>query len=255
MTLIRKIIIVLVGLSLAILITVLLVNPDVIATLAQSLSSTSALIRLPLAILIDAVILAVLTILVRETRPARPAGGLMVKAQGAIADVSVESATDRILRAVRNVPDVLSASATVKALHGKTDVDLDVVVARASKSLPDKQKEIDRALRQVINKELGLQMAGKPRVHIRMDDEASLNPPPVPSASLPSGTTTTSESVIEPEVQGEEPLKVETLGFKDAKTLRGEAETEDDSTEAVEPASNENEDEAKTGENPILPQS
>ncbi len=236
MTLIRKIIIVLVGLSLAILMSVLLVNPDAIVALAQSLGSTSALIRLPLAILIDALILAVLTILVRDPRSARSSSGLMVKAQGAIADVSVESATDRILRAVRDVPEVLKATATVKAQHGKADVDLDVIVSRASKSLPDKQKEIDRALRQVINKELGLQMAGKPRVHIRMDDEQSLRQPPeeVRPAPLPSVTPTTSEVVIAPELRGEEPLKVETLGFKDTMTVRGE-EAEDDAAAVVEP--------------------
>ncbi len=203
MTLIRKIIIALVGLSLAILMTALLINPEAIGVLAQSLANTSTLIRLPLAILIDAVILAVLTILVRETRPARSNSGLMVKTRGAIADVSIESATDRILRSVRDVPEVLSATATIKALHGKTDVDLDVIVSRESKSLPDKQKEIDRALRQVINKELGLQMAGKPRVHIRMDDEQSLRQPPEPvrAAPLPSGTPTDTETMIEPELQ------------------------------------------------------
>ncbi len=237
MTLIRKIIIVLVGLSLAILMTVLLVNPDAIVALAPSLGSASALIRLPLAILIDALILAVLTILVRETRQTRSGSGLMVKAQGAIADVSVESATDRILKAVRDVPEVLSATATVKAQHGKADVDLDVIVSRESKSLPDKQKEIDRALRQVINKELGLQMAGKPRVHIRMDDEHSLREPlaPVPAVPLRTGTPIASETVIAPELRGEEPLKVETLGFKDAMTLRSDEESEADPIAEVEP--------------------
>ena len=239
MTLIRKIIIALVGLSLAILMTVLLINPETITVLAQNLAGTSALVRLPLAILIDAVILAVLTILMRETRPSRTGKGLMVKAKGAIADVSVESSTDRILRSVREVPDVLSASATVKALHGKADVDLDVIVSRESKSLPEKQRELDRALRQVINKELGLQMAGKPRVHIRMDDEQSLKqqPEPVLPAPLPSGTATASETIIAPELRGEEPLKVETLGYKDTMTLRDdEDEAEDDSAAEVEVA-------------------
>ncbi len=222
MTLIRKIIIVLVGLSLAILVTVLLLNPDSIAVLALNLGNASALIRLPVAILIDILILAVLVILVRDTRPSHTSNGLMVKAQGAIADVSVESTTDRILRAVRAVPEVLSATATVKALHGKADVDLDVIVARQSKSLPDKQREIDRALRQVINKELGLQMSGKPRVHIHMDDEASLNTLPEPKlAATPPMTASTSETVIQPEAKGDEPLKVETLSYKDSMTLRG----------------------------------
>ena len=85
--------------------------------------------------------------------------------------MGIDSARDRILRAVRDVPDVLSANATVKPVRGKADVELDVVVSHESISVPEKQREIDRALRQVINKQLGLQMAGKPRVHIRLDDE------------------------------------------------------------------------------------
>jgi hypothetical protein len=108
----------------------------------------------------------------------------MVKGQGVVADVSVESACDRILRAVRAVPDVLSAEATVKALRGKADIDLTVAVANTTTNLPEKQHEIDRALRQVINKQLGLQMAGKPRVHIRMDDEKAVEKEKAPEKIL-----------------------------------------------------------------------
>ncbi len=174
MNLVRKIIVALVGLSLALLLTVLLLNPASIMQLALSLNDTSALIRLPITILIDALVLVIVVILVRSDRSDRPASGLIVKAQGAIADVSVDSARDRILRAVRAVPDVLSAETEIKAVRGKADVDLEVVVARESINLPEKQKEIDRALRQVVNKQLGLQLAGKPHVHIRMSDETSL---------------------------------------------------------------------------------
>ncbi len=176
LTFVRKVVVVLVGISLAVLMTVLLLNPNSIEQLAVSLSDTSTLIRLPLTILVDVIILLVIFVLVRSERSPRSANGLMVKAQGAITDVSVNSARDRILRAVRDVPDVLSAEASVKALHGKADVDLDVVVSHESGNLPEKQREIDRALRQVINKQLGLQMAGKPHVHIRMDDEHLLTP-------------------------------------------------------------------------------
>lgn len=184
MNLIRRIIIALVGASLAILLTVLLLIPDAIAQFALSLSYTSALIRLPAAILVDALILVIVVILVRAERSARPANGLIVKAQGAIADVSIDSARERILRAVRAVPDVLSAETEIKALRGRADVDLEVSVSRESVNLPEKQKEIDRALRQVVNKQLGLQLAGKPRVHLRMSDELPAAPEPTPLPSV-----------------------------------------------------------------------
>lgn len=189
MSFIRKLIIVLVGISLALLVTVLLLSPDTIYSLAFSIRETSVLIRLPVAILIDVLVLIILIVLVRSEGASTPSGGLKVKAQGAITDVSIESARDRILRAVRAVPDVISAQGEVKAVRGKADVDLDVLVSRESINLPEKQKEIDRALRQVINKQLGLQMSGKPRVHIRMDDEpsAQLTPDPAlpPAVAVP----------------------------------------------------------------------
>lgn len=231
MSLIRKIVIVLVGVSLALLVTVLLLSPDSIRSLAVNIGDTSALIRLPLAILIDVIMLALIIVLVRNERGQQPMGGLTVKAQGAHADVNIESARERILRAVRAVPDVVSAQAEVKAVRGRADVDLDVLVSRESLSIPDKQKEIDRALRQVINKQLGLQMAGKPRVHIRMDDEPSLAVPvaaPVivspiaePAKVEPEPVKEADEPVSAP-VQETEPKPEEPVAYPGTMNLRND---------------------------------
>lgn len=233
MTLVRKLIIVLVGVSLAVLMTVLLLDPDSISRLAFNMGATSALVRVPLAVLLDVIVLAVIVVLVRGQQPAHTSTGLMVNTRGAITDISVESARDRLLRAVRAVPDVASAEAAVKAVRGKADVDLDVVVARTSTNLPEKQRELDRALRQVINKELGLQMAGKPRVHIRLDSDplalAASTPPArvevkaSPVADVPAAVN---ESTPAPEVPAEAPLNVEATAFPDAMSLRPESKDE-----------------------------
>lgn len=220
MSIIRNLIVILVGISLAILITMILLDPSAIAALALNLSEASVLIRLPLAILLVLLIIAVIVVFVRSGRPAGSASGLIVKAQGAIADISIDSARDRMLRAVRAVPDVIAADADLKAVRGKADVDLNVVVSRESSSLPEKQREIDRALRQVVQKELGLQLAGKPRVHIRMDTEpaaaqAPVAPEPPPALPLPSQEATHTETIIEPEAAGDEPIRVETVSYGD----------------------------------------
>jgi hypothetical protein len=56
-------------------------------------------------------------------------------------------------------------------------VDLQVVVQGGHDiKLPAKQSEINRALKQVIHKQLGLQMAGQPKVHIRLDTEGKPAP-------------------------------------------------------------------------------
>jgi len=228
--LIRRIVIALAGISLALLITVLLLDPRSIDELALNILLTSVLLRLPAAILFDLIVLAVVVVLVRSERVPRPASaGLVVKAQGVIADVSVESARERILRAVRAVPDVLAAEASVKALRGRADVDLDVSVSHDSTSLPDKQREIDRALRQVINKELGLQMAGQPRVHIRMGEDEKLVTSES-SVSVPAVTTVNLPEEIKPTPVAEPEVKVETAQplVKDTMSLRGDSDAKPD---------------------------
>lgn len=240
MTFIRKVIIVLVGVSLALLVTVVLLNPASIMSLAGTLNTTSALIRLPLAILVDVIVLAIIVVLVRNERAPHGNGGLIVKAQGAIADVSIESARDRILRAVRAVPDVISAQTEVKAVRGRADVDLDVVVSRESINVPEKQKEIDRALRQVINKQLGLQMAGKPRVHIRMDDESTLNTaleaPPLLATTVvePAKAETVLVQENTPETQHEAPAP-----YTDTLSLRADPDELPKPDSSVSPNSSE----------------
>lgn len=227
MNLVRRIIVVVVGVSLAVLVSVLLLTPETILSLAVNLTSTSWLIRLPLVILIDAVILAIIVLLVRGERSAaaRASTGLIVKAQGAVADVSVESARERVLRAVRAVPDVLTADATMKAVHGKADIEMDVLVSHDSVNVPEKQKEIDRALRQVLNKQLGLQIAGKPRVHLRMGEEVAATPSAavvVPPAPLPPPVA---EPVREEPVAAM-PVKSETSEFRSGMALRNDSESE-----------------------------
>jgi hypothetical protein len=219
LSLVRRIIMVLVAVALAVLVTVLLLNPDSFLTLVNTLSDTSGLIRLPLTILIDVLVLVMLVVFLRSNRTQHQSEGLMVKAQGAIADVSVESVTDRILRAVRAVPDVLSAEAKVEAVHGKADIDLSVVVSHQSMNLPDKQREIDRALRQVINKQLGLQLAGKPRVHIRMDNETGL------SKAVPAPVEPVKAE--KPEIKPETPKEELPAAHPDTMNLRSTPNGED----------------------------
>lgn len=170
MKLLRNIAVVLVALSLALLVGVFLISPLTVANIAQGLEESTLLVRLPLAIIIVAIIIALAYLMLRGER-GRKDEGLHVKAGGALADVSIDSARTRILKAVRAVPSVVSADAQVHAQRGKADVELDVVISGDGTNIPEKHKEIDRALKQAINKQLGLQMAGKPRVHLRFENE------------------------------------------------------------------------------------
>lgn len=155
---------------LIVVLSVFLLSPTTVQNWSGNISEIPPLVRIVIAVLIDLVLLA---LLFSQLRPARqPAtSGLMMRASGTLTEVSVDSARERILKAVGDVPDVVSVEAQVRPVRGRADLDLDVAVLGDDVRLPEKQKEIDRALRQVINKQLGLQMAGRPRVRIRLHGE------------------------------------------------------------------------------------
>lgn len=200
LSLLKKLFVVVVGVVLALLLTLLLVDPRGTAAIANAIDDISIGIRVALAALLDLLILLVIFALVRESRPRQRAtdGGLVVKAQGAVADVSVASVRDLVLKAIRDVPNVKSVEAQVASVRGKADIELDVVVFGDKIVLPDKQKEIDRALRQVVNKQLGLQMAGKPRVHIQLDDRLEDEPSLLLGDTLTPSTAAQSSVIVTP---------------------------------------------------------
>jgi len=174
--LIDRVLVVVIALVLIGVITVVAIAPDAIIRVLAGIEEASLLLRLAVVVVLNIVILIALYLGLRG--PRREIIGLEVRAPGAYTDISIESARKLILHAVENVPDVVSASATVKAVNGRADVDLNVQVAGDNIHVPNKQKEISRALRQVINKQLGLRMRGQPRVHIFLQDEQSHLPAP-----------------------------------------------------------------------------
>src|SRR5262249_7529851 len=161
------------------------------------------------------------------------------RGSGAVTEVSIESARERILKAVSDVPDVVAAEASVKPVRGRADIELQVTVFGHDVKLPDKQRDINRALKQVIDKQLGLEMAGQPRIHIRIHGEEKQKPPlvaPAPSVEK--------EKPITPPVQRESPPPVKVEPEPEQKPLstrfgawnRG-AEREEKHEDKVQPTS------------------
>jgi hypothetical protein len=205
----KRILLILLGLALISLVTVVFLVPQALVSAGVRLEEILPVARVIIVVIVDLIILALLYFVVRpsDTPKARNGSGtLVVRASGALADVNPESARERILRAVRDVPDVISAEAKLEPVRGRADIELDVVVAAASKvSVPNKQREIDRALRQVVTKQLGLDLAGRPRVHIQLQDETprsstfAASPPPVAVSGLtPSARPSTAFEPLPP---------------------------------------------------------
>lgn len=233
MNFLGRVYLLLVTILLVVLLTIFLLSPQTVGGWAGNVAEVLPVLRIVVAALLDAVLLALLYVQVRPAR--RPAAaGLMMRASGAVTEVSVESARERILRAVSDVPDVVSVEARVVPLRGKADLDLDVEVLGEDVRLPDKQKEINRALKQVINKQLGLQMAGRPRVHIRLYGEKPR--PAAPPKIEPPTETAPVQPPAEPERKepaglfaglrrpSPEPDDVPTLVEKPAPVIKDEPE-------------------------------
>jgi hypothetical protein len=203
----RRVYLLLLGLLLVIIVTLLLLSPQAVGTWVGSISELSPVVRIIITVVVDLLLLALMYLQVRPD-PGSKVTGLLMRGSGAVTEVSVESARERILKAVSDVPDVISAEATVKPVRGKAEIEMQVVVMGDEVRLPNKQKDINRALRQVIDKQLGLQIAGQPRIHIRIHGEEPLKPF-VPPPVVPVVTTSPVIPVIEKEPPIVLPTKVE----------------------------------------------
>lgn len=191
MNLLRRLLVLIYGLALLALVSVALLFPDVVANALLTLGTISPTARAIAVAVIDLAIVIALFLLIRAPRR-EEMDGLIVKTQGARADINITSARELILKAVRDVPNVVSADAKLTAPAGKADIDMAVEVVGDNVNIPNKQREIDRALRQVALKQLGLQLATQPRVHIQLVTEQELRareeaarpqplPPPPPA--------------------------------------------------------------------------
>jgi hypothetical protein len=204
MNFLRRVYLLLLGLLLIIAVTLLLLSPEAVGTWVGSISELSLVVRIAVTVVIDLILFALMYIQVRGD-PRTKVNGLVMRGSGAVTEVSIESARERILKTVSDVPDVVSADATVKPVRGRADIELQVSVFGHDVKLPEKQKEINRALRQVIDKQLGLQMAGQPRIHLRIHGEETqkppvvVSPPPAPVIEKPMPVQPPPPTVIESE--------------------------------------------------------
>ncbi|MBZ0282493.1 MAG: hypothetical protein K8L97_17265 [Anaerolineae bacterium] len=187
-----------------------LLTPQTIGMWAGAISEQPIIIRI-LAMVGGGLILLLLTWLQIRPDPKARMAGLMMRASGAITEVSVESARERILKAVSDVPDVVSAEAQVQPIRGRADIEMDVTVFGYDVKLPNKQKEINRALNQVINKQLGLRMASQPRIHIKIYGEEPKKPAPVIEKPLPPPPPVS--VIVEKPAPPLEPEPKQTTGF------------------------------------------
>jgi len=164
--LLKKALYVLGLLALAVVITILLVSPQIVVDFATRLATAEPVLRavqVVIAVLVDAILIA---IIYRTLFPGR-IEGLTVRARGARTAVSLDSVQRQINTAVAQVSDVLAVQSDVVADQGNVRLALRVRT-RPDIIVPEKQKEINRVLRQVVEKQLGLRLAGPAVIHIAL---------------------------------------------------------------------------------------
>lgn len=169
MIFLRRVAFVVVAFLLVAFASIALLSPNAVGDFFYDIGEMPGFIRLILVLLIYGVIAGVGYM--RFTRPPQhQVKGLVVQSVGSVTALSIESAHDRILKAIKELPGVAAADVSIKAVYGKADIGLNVVIDGDGKTLPERQKTINRTLEQVVKKQLGLKMAQPPTVQISFSD-------------------------------------------------------------------------------------
>jgi uncharacterized alkaline shock family protein YloU len=97
--------------------------------------------------------------------------GLIVRGNdGALTSIEPDVVRERVTSALEDVQDVEPIVVRVKANRGKAEISVGVIVRQADAKIPEKEREIIRTLRQVVEKQLGVQIDGRPKVTISVAD-------------------------------------------------------------------------------------
>jgi copper chaperone CopZ len=199
LSLIVRILLVLFALLLVAFATVLLITPLAVADFIEQLDNVTPIARIAAVIILYLIGLGLITLRFRS-RPRTDGDMLYVRAAGAQAALTVGSVRDRILKAVSQVPGVASVEAALKSINGRADVELTVVTTDDKVNIPEKQREIYRTLEQVIKKQLGVDLATRPRVNIELGRSAPLNSNQYGSAPSVNTSTPAAPLVTPPAV-------------------------------------------------------
>jgi hypothetical protein len=174
LNLIARILAVLVALLLVAFATVLLITPSAVADTIEQLENVAPVARIAAVVILYLIALGLITLRFRS-RPRTDGDMLYVRAAGAQAALTVGSVRDRILKAVGQVPGVASVEAALKSVGGRADVELNVVTTDDKVNIPEKQREIYRTIEQVIKKQLGVDLATRPRINIELGRSSAVS--------------------------------------------------------------------------------
>lgn len=175
MTWFNRIVVILLLLALLLICTVGLIVPrealqllsdgldELEGRLDSPVTGVELLIRVGLALVIDCILVVLLYLQFR----AKPKFGVPVQqVEGSEAHIAVKSVVERLAYHIDPLPGVLNVEPTVTPRRRGVEVALEVEIVPDT-DLPASIEEISAVARRVIEHELGLQLAGKPKLKLR----------------------------------------------------------------------------------------
>ncbi len=171
MNLIERLILSLMAILFVAFTTVLLLAPDTVTEFVARVNDLNILLRLLIVVVLYATMMGMAYLGFRRGS-ASPVKGLQVRSSGTVTSLTIESAQDQVKSAIEGVESVLSSGVRIKSVRGRANVMLDVVVSEVDK-LPNKQREITRALDKVMKRQLGVRYASRPVVRLRFEGDPS----------------------------------------------------------------------------------
>ncbi len=201
----RGLVVVLGEFILLVLLVTLLIFPQSAREVADLIESLPMLTRALLVTFFSVLILiAILAQLNRQPRQTK--GGVIVNMGDRNTLLDNESVRRGILKVVNQIELVESTEVEARSTNGRAAIVVNVKLSMsgAKINLPKKQREIDRAIKQVVIKQLGVRLAHAPAINISFVEtptvpksETSHEVQPVSKNSLPAlGSASTASPVV-----------------------------------------------------------
>ena len=167
MALIRKATLVFSEILLLVAATAFLMLPEYVIDAVEILADLNYWLRLVIVVIIF--VLIVLAVIAQLRGAERYRGAeLTVQAGDSNTTVTAESLRQRLQRGILDLSDIETVECEVKGQGGKALINMGVMTSKDEINIPEKQREIDRVIKLIAVKQMGVQLAEPAVINIRL---------------------------------------------------------------------------------------
>ena len=196
-SLLRRITLVLAEICLLLLITTCYLYPDAFTIILTSIQSMSLSLRIASVIVLDLLLIAAIYSQLQPTT--RYTGeGLLVKDSESITAVSTESVHQAILNALHQVPNIAECDGKTQSIRGRMQIELNLFTDSDTLNIPQKTKEVNQVIRQIVAKQMGIQFHAPPTIHMVLKSASAPTTHTQASSKAPSTPVSISNPLSAP---------------------------------------------------------